>query len=250
MASIIRNGVRYGGGGGGNTNSIDISWEDYQALGDEKLSNNVTYYVTDGQSSGGGNSGGTGEVYMRYVNDPNDENFDYIQVRTAEGDWENYKKAYLERQWLVQDGLNRGNLYISDNSNAVYSTLTQSDGLITLYTGSYNDAKTHVVTFSFNETIDLTHYDKIVVEQTSTFTDANSRVDVNHIQVGVKDEFGNVLASYVGYNGTATYADVMELDVSGVQGVCTVFLTLSTYLYTTSGNFGAATCKISNVYAT
>jgi hypothetical protein len=53
MATIIRNGVRYGGGGSGNTKSIEMTRAEWEALGDEKYSNDITYFITDGVTSGG-----------------------------------------------------------------------------------------------------------------------------------------------------------------------------------------------------
>lgn len=270
------------GGGGGNTNSVEITQAEWDAMDDSKFTDDVTYFIPDGdgeeEEGGGGyievvdnllstatelalsaNQGrvlnekidnlASGEnIGVRYISDETDPNFDYIQVRTSEGNWKNYKKAYLERQWLVQDGLNRAGLKLV-SSDLDRGTLTQTEDFLVLYSGLYNDAKAHTTQFSFEETLDFTNYDKLVFEQSSTFP-ANSNDYDNGITVGVKDIYGNVLASQRGYNGTPTYAEDIILDVSNISEVGSVFIQVTTYRWTTTGESGSATCKLSNVYAT
>lgn len=54
MAAIISNGLIYAGGGGGsgNANVEYVTQEEYDALPDTKLTDNVLYFITDGVSEG------------------------------------------------------------------------------------------------------------------------------------------------------------------------------------------------------
>lgn len=54
MAAIISNGILYAGGGGGsgNANVEYVTQEEYDALPDTKLTDNVLYFITDGVSEG------------------------------------------------------------------------------------------------------------------------------------------------------------------------------------------------------
>lgn len=246
MPFIAKDGTIFGGasGGGGNSTSVEITYADYLALGDKVNSDGIDYYIIDPPESWNLPE----HCKVRYIDDPSNENFDYIQVRTAEGSWKNYKKAYLERQWLVQDGLNRAGLKLV-SSDYARGTLTQTDDFLVLYSGFYNDAKAHTTTFSFEETLDFTNYDKIVFEQSSTFAGV-TRVGENCVTVCVKDMYGNILASQSGYNGTETYTDDIILDVSSIKEVGSIFIQVTTLFWTTTGESGSSTCNLSNVYAT
>ena len=241
-----------GGGGGGNTNSVDISWEDYQALGDEKLTNNVTYYIPDGGSSsdeGSGDSestlGGTGEVYMRYVNDPNDENFDWIQVQDAEGNWINSHRAYIARYWFIEGGLNKGNLSVISGGSITYG-----DGFTTLSGSGQSQNAPLSAQFSF-DAVDLTNYDKITVKQTTTFPGTDANVSNNSITVSVKDTLGNVLTSTATgvIDGNKVNSNDIVLDVSNINEVGIVHIGFRYYNWTSDNQTYSFTCKLSQVYA-
>ena len=55
MPKIIKNGRTYGGGGGssssGGDNSVVLTQAEYDALPSSKLTDNINYFVTDGQAS-------------------------------------------------------------------------------------------------------------------------------------------------------------------------------------------------------
>lgn len=50
--------IQEGGSGGGNSNVKEVTLEEYEALGDETIDDDVTYFITDLQQEGG--SGGSG----------------------------------------------------------------------------------------------------------------------------------------------------------------------------------------------
>ena len=66
--------------------------------------------------------GNTGAGNIRYVNDESDVNFDWIQVKDANGDWINILRAYTQRY----------ELYMNHNNNAEFKS-----SAITGLTGGY-----------------------------------------------------------------------------------------------------------------
>lgn len=244
MAIIIRNGIEYAGGGSGG---IEITQADYNALGDKVKTDGVTYFIIDPDEE----QSFAENCKVRYVDDPNDENFDWIMLNES-GIWKRWKKGYLARHWLVQDGLNKGNLHFDYTSLENYLSLDVSheEGLTTLTAtlkGGRNSTGAARATFDI---IDVSSYDKIVFDQTTTFHSYGS--DVYYVTFAVKDMAGNTLASYkhsIANPEDTTFTDDVVIDVSSIMEEVTVFITIGAYSSTDSSFVVKEYVKLANVYA-
>ena len=59
--------------------------------------------IRNGITYSGGSSGGNCTV--RYVNNESDADYDYIQVKNADGTWKNWEYAALDGVYIVKDGV-------------------------------------------------------------------------------------------------------------------------------------------------
>lgn len=75
MPSIMRNNIRYGSSvGGGNEDIVELTQEQYDALGDSVLTDNKTYYITDADDQYNASS---------VIFDNTDTNLNAIDVQSA-----------------------------------------------------------------------------------------------------------------------------------------------------------------------
>lgn len=188
--------------------------------------------------------GGADKSTVRYISDEADENFDWIQVQDAEGNWVNSHRAYIARYWFVKDGLNVGN--ISQTVGNTNANISHEDDLTILSVATSNGTQQYE-NFVFDE-IDFTNYHTLTFEQSSTFFAASSSA---YVTFGVKDSLGNVLTYYkfdTYANNSINFTDEVILDVSNIEGKYIPFITLSTY-YNHSTSTATATCRLSQVYA-
>ena len=52
MGKIVKNKIEYGGASSGDTNSVELTQAQYNALTTEEKNNGTVYYITDGQTDG------------------------------------------------------------------------------------------------------------------------------------------------------------------------------------------------------
>lgn len=250
MATIIRNGVRYGGGGSGNTKSIEMTRAEWEALGDEKYSNDITYFITDGVTSGGSGDGestlgGTGEVYMRYVNDPNDENFDWVQVQDAEGNWINDHRAYTQRYELYVDQNNGGEfaaMALTTNTSNTYEpaapTVTFVDGIVINTKASSGGVISKLLDLSRFNKIKFHHYSEIVTRPSNESYSAYVKFFICQSKVA---NISPIVLQNVLINSTFNEGDI-EIDISSLNGE--YYIGFDVYAY---GSYNTET-KITNFY--
>lgn len=188
---------------------------------------------------------------VRYVSDEADDNFDWIQVKDAEGEWINAIQAYTQNYPLYMTSANEGGFTAykgSDWSGGIYTYLPN----VTFGTSmAFNINQANGGGSVITGLIDLSRFTKIKLHHISSITDdviANRKY--NYVSLFVtnnKKEFmgDSVVASIklVGGEGATTKnaeGDV-ELDISALNGE--YFIGICCHV-----SNGTASTEISNMY--
>lgn len=190
--------------------------------------------------------GNVDNATVRYISDEADENFDWIQVQDASGNWVNSHRAYIARYWFIEDGLNKGNLSVVSGGSITYG-----DGFTTLSGSGRSQNNPLNAQFSF-DAVDLTNYDKITVKQTTTFPGTDTNVSNNGIVISVKDALGNTLTTVntVGVvGGNKVNSSDIVLDVSNINEVGVVHIRINYFNWTADNQTYSFNCKLTQVYA-
>ena len=200
-----------------------ISQADYEALSEEERNNGTTYYVYDGVVPGTGTGTETpnNASDIRYVKDPADENFDWVQVQDAEGNWINIQRAYTQRRDLYMTSANEGNFEAYNGS--LYAGVTPA--LLTVTCGDV--MKVHVYAGNnraeigcvISELIDLSRFKTLHLYHKSSSGLANSTEKVRLFITQLKETkmtaiaYIDLLPAY----GTSREGEV-EFDISAING--------------------------------
>lgn len=182
---------------------------------------------------------------VRYVNDVADENYDWVQVQDAEGNWVNYQKGNLDMCWFIENGVNKGNLSVVSGGS-----ITSEDGF-TVLSGSGQSASAPLnAQYSFDG-VNLTNYSKITIKQTTTFPGTNSTITNNSIVVSVTDTSGNTLTTTSTgiVNNSKVNSEDIVLDISNINEVGILNIRINYYEWTSDNKPYSFTCKLSQVYA-
>lgn len=164
---------------------------------------------------------GTGDGTVRYVNDTADENYDYIQLKKADGTWVNWDRGNVNGYALYEDGYNGGSfnayagsiVYASGEEPNVEYGNTMNISLETdgLKTGSV-----------LSKIIDLTNYNTITLSHVSNCSSNNEGCQAQLFVTNTKESKMTPLAStYIVQRGQqGDSSGTITLDVSSINEEC------------------------------
>ena len=194
--------------------------------------------------------GGGGDVStVRYVSDEADENFDWVQVKDAEGNWINDHRAYTQRRDLYMTSANEGNFeaYAGNISGSTVSsrlpTLTLGSEMVVTLSLSNNEMGQGV---AISDLIDLSRYKTIHLNHASTSSTSNISAFVKLFVTNAKSPKMTSLALVELLKGGATKnnGDII-LDVSAIEGECYIGIEVGA---NSSGGVVTTSTSISNFY--
>jgi len=188
----------------------DISVEDLQSTL-EILS--LKDDVEELKTSGGG--GGGGDSTMRYVNDESDSNFDWIQVKNADGTWVNWKRAYISDTdiYLFFEGDEFADITGGFARYNGEGSIT-NDGAYLQIVGKQNTSQGTTSYYGTEELIDLSLFNSIEVVFSANLTAGS----YNAISFGVSSAKGGEFASVQNYTWNNNYTNEKSIiDVSNID---------------------------------
>lgn len=222
-----------------------ISQADYEALSEEERNNGTTYYVYDGVVPGTGTEEPNNASDIRYVKDPADENFDWVQVLTADG-WENWVRAGMDIYELYMTSANEGGFSAYsgaasniDSSYKMAPTVTFAD----VMTASIASGLLKVGTV-ISKLVDLTNYEKIKFHYLTTRANTVENY-VRFIIVQTKATTMTTVASWTlisSSDSNLSQEGNTELDISALSGEYYLAFEIAT------SQSSANSIKVSNMY--
>ena len=167
---------------------------------------------------------------IRYVKDPNDQNFDWVQVQDADGNWVNSHRAYTTMYWLVKNGTNKANFkYTGTNTT---NSITSGENLRLSIT-----TNTDIISASgiwISDSIDFTNYDKLVLDHFTALNGSGSTY--SYASVSILDSTASTVYSNTylknmddGSYHTVTKRDTLIIDVSNISGFNKVKIHIQCY---------------------
>ena len=192
--------------------------------------------------AGGGGDAST----VRYVSDEANENFDWLQVQDAEGNWVNFQRAYTQQYNLYVNGENGGEfsaykggisqglriepkLTFDDGMNIVLTATTQQQ----FHAGSVISKKIDLSRF---KTLKFTHSCS-----TNGGAHANRTVAV-FITTEKAESMSATTSRFLLQNATTSNGNV-EIDLSNLNGEYYIGIELTHYMYNTT----STSTKITNM---
>ena len=174
---------------------------------------------------------GTGDGTVRYVNDTSDENYDYIQLKKSDGTWVNFERAYVERKYLIKDGVDNAN-FAYTGPDSVTSEIIPGDTLIFKATTSVAGSTTDITWDS--DLVNLSNYSKIALDH---FTSLFGGTSDAYAKLSIIDSNDSVVQSnqYFNHSGSnATYTEetlrsVISEKISNLDGSYRIRLELGIY---------------------
>lgn len=196
--------------------------------------------------------GGGGDDAFRYVNDPNDENYGWIQYQDADGNWVNYEPAFTKKYVLFEPNNNAANFVAYaggiDSTAKLAPTVTFGDvmAIVQAHSGSTSGSDSKMGCVITENSIDLTEYDTIKLEYTDTGSkQALSDVYAKLIITSAKATNMTATASqYIFQNSLLTSGEV-ELDISAIDGEYYVAILLHSF---GMNDYGYARVNVNNMY--
>ena len=142
------------------------------------------------------------ESTVRYVSDESDANFDWVQVKNADGNWENWKLGNLNGLYVIRNGvLSDEFVFSAYNDKQMY--VEQNNGYVT-----FNKLKSSIAGALICSGIDFTPYTKF------KFTVAESTDQNNYVAI-----CGNTTTGDLKSQTLTPSAKEYEVDISAISGV-------------------------------
>lgn len=165
--------------------------------------------------------GNVDNATVRYVSDETDENFDWIQVQDAEGNWINTQRAYTQRRDLYMTSANEGNFEAYNGSlyagvTPLLPAVTCGDVMQMRIFANNNRAEIGSV---MSELIDLSRFKTLHLYHKSSSGLANSTEKVRLFITQLKETKMTAIAyiDLLPANGTLKEGEV-EFDISAING--------------------------------
>ena len=113
----------------------------------------------------------------RFVSDPNNENYGWIQYKDENGEWVNWERAEINSKCVVKDGIyndeysftNRGG---SGNTTTITESVTQNMRYVSFTSSTTNGNGTAI--FISDQVFDLSKYSKLVLNVTNAVYGSDS----------------------------------------------------------------------------
>jgi hypothetical protein len=174
--------------------------------------------------------GNVDNATVRYVSDEADENFDWIQVQDADGNWVNSHRAYTTRYWLVKNGTNKANFkYTGTNTT---NSITSGENLRLSITTNPDIVQASGIWIS--DSIDFTNYDKLVLDHFTSLSGTGATL--SYASVSILDSTASTIYSNIylknlddGSYHVVTKRDTLIIDVSNISGFNKVKIHLQCY---------------------
>ena len=146
---------------------------------------------------------------VRYVSDESDANYDWVQVKNASGEWENWKLGNLNGLYVIRNGvLSDEFVFSAYNHKQMY--VEQNDGYVTFHKPSSSTTGTLVCSG-----IDFTPYTKF------KFTVTESTDQYNYVAI-----CGNTTTGDLKSQTLTPSAKEYEVDISTISGVNYITISL------------------------
>lgn len=182
---------------------------------------------------------------IRYVRNPESPNFDWVQVKDADGNWINDHRAYTQRRDLYMTTANEGNFEAYNGSDQSVAFGTQLPSVTfgeTFKFGVSHSAATAGASV-ISELIDLSRFKKIKLHHKSTISHGDGYHYVSLFVTSARQQYmGNkIVASTKLITSAGTENEDAELDISAIEGEYYIGICCHC-------NVGSASTEISNMY--
>lgn len=187
---------------------------------------------------------------VRYVSDEADENFDWIQVQDAEGNWVNHEFVGLGTAWLYHNGTNHAEFGKYEGAISTYGNYSGTDDLIVTFgedlvvATSGTSAGAMFSESVMSKAIDVTNYSKLKFSH-RTVADASS--EYNKVGIFLTQVLEGTMTATAEEvllaSGTSASGDV-EIDISSLSGTYYVGICIKSNI----NNQGQITVTITDPY--
>lgn len=170
------------------------------------------------------------DATIRYVNDESDENFGWIQVKDAEGEWTNYRFAGINDKYVWMDGVDNGDFvgYAGSTTNNGNPNIAEEAEVIKgeeLLTVQFSSAVK--VGSAVTRAYDVTSYTSLVFSYTTFASIANGSTKVYvFLTKELKREMTPDVEFIAMQNDTGKTA-TQTLDISNLSGMYYIGIALT-----------------------
>lgn len=199
MPYIVRNQIKYAtgsGSGGGNTNSVDLTMAEYEALEAQgKVSEDTTYYITDASVEGMFSSGIVKLTQAEYDALPESKYSDGVLYAITDGESSDSVGKPVELTREQYEAL--GDSVLNDN---ILYAITDGDGL-SAKNLAFDDSETQ---------LGVNNVQDAIVEQNKKLDKEWSHVVVSAVNTKIELDLSKV--EYIGIGGIVTNTGAQEID--------------------------------------